>query len=254
VDGASNPSRRTAAAERTVKLAQRHFARRQRARRWSTLRWLAALAVTGAVVAGGAWVIYFSSLLAVDAVEVRGVDVLAAGEVRRAAQVPVGEPLATVAVDAVAERVASLAPVASVDVARAWPDRLRIEVVEREVVAVVERAGSLHGVDQEGVLFRRFQRPPAGLPRIRVSAGTPSAAVAEAAAVIDALPARIAARVDHLTVRTIDSISLRLRDGRSVFWGSADQSANKAEVLSVLLEQDASVYDVSVPGRPTITR
>jgi cell division protein FtsQ len=36
-----------------------------------------------------------------------------------------------------------------------------------------------------------------------------------------------------------------------VMWGSAENSAEKAEVLAVLLERDAHEIDVSVPGRPT---
>ncbi len=33
--------------------------------------------------------------------------------------------------------------------------------------------------------------------------------------------------------------------------GSAEESAEKAAVLAVLLSEEATVYDVSVPGRPT---
>jgi len=36
-----------------------------------------------------------------------------------------------------------------------------------------------------------------------------------------------------------------------VSWGSAEHSAQKAEVLAVLLQQKAREIDVSVPGRPT---
>jgi cell division protein FtsQ len=66
------------------------------------------------------------------------------------------------------------------------------------------------------------------------------------------LPAAIAARVNYVEVDTVDTISLRLRNGRTVRWGSADDSAAKAEVLAVLLKQKASLYDVTVPGQPII--
>ncbi len=247
-------ARGTASDEPTVKLGQRQFARRQRARRWLAWRRLLAILGGAGLLALGAWLVFFSSVLAVDEVEVAGLDVLSAREVRSAAEVPMGEPLATVPVDAVAERVEALAPVAAVDVSRAWPNRVRIDVVERDAVAVVERAGTLHGVDAEGVQFRTYAKPHKRLPLVRVSAATRSEALAEAAEVIDALPADLAGRVDHLTVRTVDSISLQMRSGKSVFWGSADESASKAEVLAVLLPQKASVYDVSVPGRPTLER
>jgi cell division protein FtsQ len=206
------------------------------------------------VLAGAGWLVFFSSVLTVDGVEVEGVDVLSPAEVRRAAQVPVGEPLARVSLDAIEARVESLAPVQAVDVSRSWPNQLRIAVLEREAVAVVERDGVVRGLDDEGVLFRTFPSVPDDLPVVRIYAGTRSEALAEAARVIDALPGDLAARVAHLEVKTVDSISLELGNGRTVFWGSADESANKAEVLEVLLRQKASVYDVSVPGQPTLER
>ena len=49
----------------------------------------------------------------------------------------------------------------------------------------------------------------------------------------------------------MDRISLVLRDGRVVVWGSAEQSEDKAAVLAALLRaRDAQRYDVSVPGQP----
>jgi cell division protein FtsQ len=240
--------------ERTVRIARKRFARRQWARRWLALRGLLVVLLLAAVAAGLGWLVFFSSVLAVDGVEVEGLDVLDPSEVRRVAAVPMGEPLARVPVDAIEARVQSLAPVKVVDVSRSWPDQVRIAVVEREAVAVVERDGVLRGVDEEGVLFRSYASQPAALPVVRISAGTRSEALAEAAQVIAALPGDLAARVDHLSVETVDSISLRLANGKTIFWGSANDSATKAEVLGVLLRQKASVYDVSVPSQPTIKR
>jgi cell division protein FtsQ len=242
------------AEERTVRIARKRFARRQWARRWLAWRGLlVVLALLGLSVLAG-WVVFFSPVLAVDGVETEGLDVLEAGEVRRVAAVPVGQPLARVSLTAIEARVQSLAPVAAVDVSRSWPDRVRIAVVEREAVAVVRRDGTLRGVDEDGVLFRGFRSQPAGLPVVQVAAGTRGDALAEAAAVIAELPEDLATRVDHLSVESVDTISLRLRNGKTVFWGSAAESATKAEVLGVLLRQRASVYDVSVPSQPTIRR
>jgi cell division protein FtsQ len=69
--------------------------------------------------------------------------------------------------------------------------------------------------------------------------------------VIDALPAHVARRVDTVEVASVDEIQLVLSNGRRVFWGSAEQSDQKAEVLAVLLERPGQQIDVSVPGRPT---
>lgn len=239
--------------ERTVQLARKRFARRQRARRWLAWRRLLGLAVAVGVAAGGVWLVFFSSVLAVAKVDVVGADVLDPADVRRVAAVPVGEPLATVGLDSVAARIEGLAAVKVVDVSRSWPDTVRIAVVEREAVAVVEREGVVQGLDAEGVLFRTYASAPPGLPVVRVSAGTRTEALEEAARVVAALPGDLSLRVDHLVVETIDAISLELRSGRTVVWGSAAASSSKAEVLEVLLEQKGRVYDVSVPGQPTIT-
>lgn len=240
--------------ERTVRAARRRFARRQRARRWLAWRRLLVL-LGGLVLAGGTvWVVFYSPLFAVADVEVVGTGVLDDADVRRAAEVPTGEPLATVPLEAVRARVQRLAPVKDVDVSRSWPDTVRIAVLEREAVAVVLRDGVVRGLDADGVLFRSYGAAPSGLPVVRITAGTRAEALAEAARVIDSLPPDLASRVDHLAVETVDSISLELRDGRTIFWGSGDASETKADVVEILLQQKASVYDVSVPGQPTIRR
>jgi cell division protein FtsQ len=52
----------------------------------------------------------------------------------------------------------------------------------------------------------------------------------------------------------MDSITLRLSDGRRVRWGSAEHSADKVSVLAVLLRLPARVYDVSVPAQPSTVK
>jgi cell division protein FtsQ len=59
------------------------------------------------------------------------------------------------------------------------------------------------------------------------------------------------AQTRRVRAQSMDSITLTLADGRSVRWGSADESQRKVQVLAILLKQKASVYDVSVPEQPT---
>ncbi len=247
------PKAESSADEQTIRIARKRFARRQWARRWLAWRGLAVVVLLLAVVVGAVWLVFFSSVLAVSGVTVDGNQVLDPRVVRRAAQVPTGEPLATADLDAVAARVEGLAAVKSVDVSRAWPDKVRIAVRERVPVAVVEREGVIRGLDREGVVFREYPSAPRDLPLVRMSARTRSDALAEAATVVGVLPTELAARVDFVEVETIDTISLRLRNGRTILWGSADDSENKAKVIAVLLEAapKARTYDVSVPGQPT---
>jgi len=248
------PVRDDSADERTVRLARRRFTRRQWARRW--LAWrrvLVALLLLGAMV-GALALVFFSSALAVSGVRVDGVQVLDPRVVRRTAAVPVGSPLATVDLGAIAARVENLPAVKRVDVSRAWPDRVRIAVVEREAVAVVQRDGVLRGLDAEGVMFRRYPSRPASLPVIRMGRTTGADALAEAARVAGVLPPSLLRRVEFVEVHTVDTIALRLRNGDTVRWGSADDAQAKAKVLQVLLHQKATMYDVSVPTQPVLKR
>ena len=93
------------------------------------------------------------------------------------------------------------------------------------------RRGPRHGQGRRG-LPRVPPAPPPRLPRVQTSADTGSDALREAAAVIAALPPDLAGRVDHVEVETVDRITLVLRDGRTVMWGSADESTEKATVLA----------------------
>lgn len=240
--------------ERTVQIARRRFVRRQWARRWLAWRRLVVAVVLLGLVAGTLWLVFSSSVLAVSGVRVEGTQVLDPRAVRRAAAVPTGSPLATVDLDAIAQRVKGLSAVDSVDVSRSWPDRVRIDITEREAVAVVERGDVLRGLDDQGVMFRRYPSRPRSLPVIRISGRARADALAEAARVAGSLPSSIAAKVEYVEVHTVDTIALRLRSGRTVRWGSADESAAKARVLTVLLDQKASTYDVSVPGQPIIKK
>lgn len=244
---------RRAPSDRAARRTRQRFARRQWARRWGGLRPLLLVLLLVALVAGGVWLVWFSSVLAVKDVTVHGTSLLAEREVRRAAAVPAGDPLAQVDLQAATTRVEALAAVKDADVSREWPDTVRIAVVERVSVAVVDLGGRVRGMDADGVVFQEFEKAPEDLPRVEIGSAADSEALREGARVVAALPEDLAARVEHVEIDTVDQIGLALRDGRQVVWGSAEESDLKAEVLAALLEQEAQVYDVSVPGSP-VTR
>jgi cell division protein FtsQ len=249
--GATETTGGTPPVDETAVRSRKRFARRQWARRWLAWRYVVAILLVVVLVVGSVWLVLFSSVLAVNGVEVHGTRTLSAAQVRAVADVPEGEPLARVDLDRIQARVEALEEVRSADVTRQWPDQVLIEVVEREAIALVDIGGQIRGMDKDGVVFREYRQAPPGLPRVQTATGTRGEALREAAAVVSALPRDLAGRVDHVEVETIDRITLVLGDGRTVMWGSADESEQKAEVLATLLKQDARNYDVSVPGRPT---
>lgn len=238
----------------TTLRSRRRFARRQWARRWLAWRPVVVACLLLLLLAGSVWLVFFSTVLTVTGVAVEGTRVLTAEQVRVAAAVPEGEQLARVDLEGVQARIEALAPVRSAEVARQWPDQLLITVEERVAVAVVDIGGRVRGMDADGVVFLDYERPPADLPHVRTSVDTRSDALQEAARVVAVLPADIARRVDHVAVATIDQISLVLRDGRTVVWGSAEESEQKAAVLEQLLRLPGQTYDVSVPSNATVAR
>jgi cell division protein FtsQ len=237
--------------EETVTLAARSFARRRWSQRLRRFRPLLYAVVVLALVGGGTWLVFFSSVVTVRDVEVRGNQTMSAVRVEAVAKAPIGRQLARVDLAAIRARVEAMPAVRSVSVSRSWPHTIAISITERTPVAVVDRGAGLQAVDEDGVLFGSFARRPDDLPLIATAADVRAEALAEAARVVTSLRADIAGQVERVDVESVDRIRLRLAGGRTVMWGSAEQSAEKAAVLAVLLDQPGQEIDVSVPGRPT---
>lgn len=219
-------------------------------------RLLVALAGAAAVVGVVAWVLLGSSLLAVRTVQVDGESALTAAEVVEVAGIADGTPLVRVDTAAAAARVAALPQVASVEVTRGWPGTVVVTLAERVPVAVVTDGGIRELVDAGGVVYDTITgTTPAGVVPLDVAdPGPDDAATTAALGALTALPADVRDEVTGVAARTADDVTLTLTDGRSVLWGSADQTERKAEVLGALLEQiesgdldPADTLDVSTP-------
>ncbi len=238
--------------EAAQRRTRQRFLRRQWARRWMSWRYVVAVVAVLVLLGAGIWLVFFSTQMSVRTVEVRGNEILSDKRVRTIADVRLGAQLATADLDRPRARLSALAEVESVDVTREWPDTVAITVTERTAVAVVRIGSQWRALDASGVVFTEYQRPPANLPRVQASANAGEGALEEAALVVSQLPADLAARVDHVEVDTIDTITLVLPEGRTVHWGSSEQSDVKADVLVKLMQaHPAQEYDVSVPGMPT---
>jgi cell division protein FtsQ len=237
--------------EETVTVAGRDFTRRRWRQRLRRLRPFLYAALVLGLVATGVWVLFFSTAMTVRDVSVKGNSTMSSVRVEKVAKVPLGRQLARVDLGAIRARVETLSAARSVSVSRSWPHTVTISITERTPVAVVDRGAGLQAVDVDGVLFDSYARQPAGLPLVQTAPDVKSEALAEAARVVTSLRSDIAAKVERVDVETVDRIRLHLADGRTVMWGSAEDSAQKAAVLAVLLRQEAREFDVSVPGRPT---
>ena len=209
-------------------------------RRWLVLAGLAVL-----VLAMG-WLVGFSSALGVRTVSVSGEHRVAAGQIRAAAGIRHGAPLARLDTGAVRDRIAAIPAIRSVTVSVSYPSTVRIRVTERTAVGFRRSADGVVLVDAADVPFATVARPPGGLPELEVTGD--QARSAAAATVAAALPADFIAAVGRISVPTVQSITLTLTDGRTVLWGGTDRSAEKAKLVPVLVHQPGSYFDVSDPS------
>ncbi|MDR3070537.1 MAG: FtsQ-type POTRA domain-containing protein [Propionibacteriaceae bacterium] len=204
-----------------------------------------------ALAASAFWAVWYSTALAVVNVKVVGLESLGEDAVRTAAKVQVGTPLAAVSVNDVAAQVAGLPAVAEVSVVRLWPSTVEISVRERKPRLVAKWAGSYFLADESGVAFQVVESQPKGL--LLVDANPAKAQLlADAYSAYGALSAETAEKVDYIWATTVDDITLKLKSGDQVVFGSVDQKELKSQVLDVLLKQPAKSYDISAPAFPTI--
>lgn len=228
---------------------------RQRSRR-QRLRSAAPWTITASVVVLAvlaALAVYQTSLFAVREVRVVGATMLSADQVRAAAAVPTGSPLARVDLGSVRDRVAKLPPVADVGVSRDWPGTVVVRVKERAGVAVVPQGREYLVIDAEAVVFRRLADRPASLPLIETPRpGRDDPATVAAVRVLAALTPPLRRQLVKLSAPTPVRIQLKLAKDRTVVWGDAEDNDKKARVATALLARPGSVIDVSAPEVVTV--
>jgi cell division protein FtsQ len=257
-DGAGHGSASRDGAGRDGGAWRPRAAPRPRGRRPRT-RWRAAFfALAGlVVVAGVGWALLGNRVLVVRSVTVTGTHLLAPGQVVASADVPLGTPLLSVDAGTVTRRVEAIPNVASATVTEDWPDHLVIAVTERVPALAMRMAGGGYDlVDPSGVIVRMAKTRPAGLPLFVTSLpgsalrGNPE--VTAAAGVLAELQPWLARQVAQVTAAAVtagpEQVTLSLRDGKTVHWGSTDNAAQKNRELSILLSGQVRDVDVSSPG------
>ncbi|MGI9084527.1 MAG: cell division protein FtsQ/DivIB [Aeromicrobium sp.] len=240
------------------------FAASRRSERWRRARQVFLGLLGAGVVAGLVWVIWFSSALAVDRIQVAGTTTLKPMDVRSQAAVRLGRPLVRVDTLAIESKVAAMARIDRVEVSRQWPSTVRIDVIERKPVAWVMSGVAIRMVDRYGVDFRTVRSEPKDLVEVRVEtldARKRQQSLESSAAVIDMLRSDdpgllkddpgLLKQVRHVQVSSKDSVQLVLGKNRTVTWGSATKGEQKLRVLRSLLKIKARGYDVSAPEQPT---
>jgi cell division protein FtsQ len=198
-----------------------------------------------------------SSLVAVERVTVTGASGPDAPRVRSALE-RAARDMTTLHVrhGALRSAVGPFAAVEGVSTSIDFPDVLRIEVHERTPVAALVAGSGRVAVAADGMLLRTTRS--ADLPEIAAKAAPAGerargAAVERSIAVLAAGSPALRARVQRIYVGE-HGVTLPLRDGPDVYFGSSRRLRAKWAALAVVLadrsSRGASYIDVRLPERP----
>jgi cell division protein FtsQ len=227
-------------------------ARRRRRRLGAALGALVALAVL-------AGVLFLSPALAVRDISVRAAALTDPSSVEETLEGYRGVPLTRISKQEVRERVGAIPQVRSIEVVLEPPHHLVVELHERVPVAAVQDGDEYAVVDSEGVrLTTAATAEEASVPVVTggtdVLEGERFDAIAD---VLAALPESVLAQLRTASAESLSSVELTFTDGRTVVWGTAEDSELKAQVLRELVEargagSGVETYDVSSPTRPVV--
>ena len=245
-DAQENPAEVESNDESAESSRRAHGAGRKRAKRPRLRR---RLVIVGAAGLGALWWLgWHSQVTLVQHVVVDAPRGISQESIRLASGISAADHVPSVDEDAVRLGIMEAIPaVADVQLERSLPDTIRLQVVSRTPMAAVESGDGFYVMDAEGVMFDRVASAK-DLPVIRARTDESRET---ARSVLLAIPDDLRKRVVRVSAGSQDDVTLGLRGGATVRWGSVEDSALKARVLAGLMSVKATRYDVSAPLLPT---
>lgn len=230
------------------------------------IRWrriLIVLALAGAIA--GAIALYRSPLLRVQEVEVVGTASLTPRQIEDLAGLE-GASMLNAPLGKAEGRIVALPMVKAVDAKLDWPNKVRIEVIERTPWGYWDLAGTPYVIDGEGVVLANVE-PPEGTPVIhdrgdpaRLSPGdrVDSDAVALAQVLLQSVPEQLALNIIRLEYTPESGLSLVTDARYAVVMGDSQNVDYKLAVWRKV-EEDISrgamaghVLDLRFGDRPAL--
>lgn len=233
------------ARRRRLRAEIRRFTQRSRRRR---IVWLSVLGAL-IVLVGGSAIAAYSPLFAVERINVVGTSTIDPAQIQAALADQIGTPLALVNDSEVKAALMAYPLIESYALEAKPPHDLTVRIVERTPIGVIESDAGYTLVDAAGVALSTTAQVPAGQPVVRVDGGVDSDAFESIGLVIRSLPADVRASLIEASASTLDDVTLKLSSGLTVFWGSAEESVEKARTLTstMLANPAARAIDVSSP-------
>lgn len=199
----------------------------------------------------------FSPFLAVKKIEVVGASRVSSSAIIKDLTSLKGKPLPQITSEELAQKLSKYQLIDSVSAVSLPPSTLKVVVVERSAIAVVNINGIAYLYDVAGVQLGRASENDV-LPVIQ-NAGNPasSSTFKQAVDVLLSIPMELLPKVESVSAKSKDDVLLRLRSyGQKVLWGDNSQSSLKATVLDALmknyLKKPGQTFDVSAPNQPSI--
>jgi cell division septal protein FtsQ len=249
---AGAPSAARLRAEQRKAQRETRMSAQTRARRFR----VGAIAASAVLVLAACIALYNSPLFAIRTVEVVGAQHVPAETVRALARVPADATLIRFPADAVAQRVGADPWIASVSVTRVFPSGMRIRVVERVPVAIVDAGASMWLIDGTGSVIATPSADASGtLPVIRDVPGldlragrrTISEPLLNAIKVLTGISSTLAATVASVSAPTIDGTALTTAGNIEIVVGEAvDLPTKEALAQRILKEHPGKVVSIDV--------
>ncbi len=234
----------------------RRFTRRSRHRRAA---WITAASIV-LVLGASILVAVYSPLMALQTIRVEGTNRVDDAALRRALSGQIGTPLARLDFDEVKREIAQFPLIESYVTEEAPPHTLVVTVTERTPVVAVRSGGRFDLVDPAGIVVQSARSRPSTMPVADIgNAKLGSPVFRTMSEVVLALPSTVRAQTTGVRASTADDVTLTLKDGSTVVWGSPDSSDAKARLLAALVRDHESrapgkvvEYDVSAPDNGVV--
>ncbi len=200
----------------------------------------------------------FTPLLAIEKIEVGGINRLKEKSIVNALTSQLGKPLPMVNPADIATALKVFPLIESFSIISLPPHTLKIQIAERQPIGVISVGSTNYLYDPAGVRIG-IASGSEQYPTIQIT-GEPEKSPQFKAAieVLMALPADLLSRVAEINAKSKDDVTLRLRgySGQRIIWGDGSDSVLKSRVLDALIanqkKTDRVTFDVSSPNAPVV--